>query len=278
MISRLLLLLLCSACSACAARPAGVSTTAQVVQSSDPLEPYNRSVMKLNRNLTKIILRPVVSVYRALLPKPVRKGLANISANAKAPLVFVHDVLQAEPDRAFQTLGRFLMNSSVGLGGAIDVAAKAGVPAHDEDAGQTLARWGIPSGPYLVLPLLGPSNVRDSFGSAADMFADPMRYVLRSQTAPISFNASPAGTDVAVADEGNDVRGDIGTALMITSLVSLLDQNIDRLDELERGSLDPYVALRESYRQYRAAEISNSKGGPPKPEDDPLADVLEAPQ
>jgi phospholipid-binding lipoprotein MlaA len=278
MIFRLLLLVLCISCSACASRASKIETTSQAVQSSDPLEPYNRSVMKLNGKLTTYLIRPVVSIYRAILPKPIRKGLANISANAKAPLVFVHDVLQAEPDRAFQTLGRFLMNTTAGLGGTLDVAAKAGVPAHDEDAGQTFARWGIPSGPYLMLPLLGPSNLRDSFGFATDIFADPMRYALRSPTVPISIGAAPVSTGIALRDHRSGVRGDIGTSLLITSLLSQLDQNIDRLGELERGSLDPYIALRESYKQYRNAEIANGKSGPPKTEDDPLADVLDAPK
>jgi phospholipid-binding lipoprotein MlaA len=275
---RLLFLALCIFCSACAARPTRVETTAQAAQTNDPLEPYNRSVMKLNGKLTTYLIRPVVTVYRALLPKPIRNGLANISANARAPLVFVHDVLQAEPSRAFQTLGRFLMNTTAGLGGTFDVAARAGVPAHDEDAGQTFARWGMPSGPYLMLPLLGPSTLRDTFGFATDMFADPLRYVLRSPTVPRSFGASPLGTGVALSQQGSNVRSQIGTGLLIVSLLSQLDQNIDRLGELDRGALDPYIALRESYRQYRAAEIANGKSGPPKAEDDPLAGELDVPK
>jgi phospholipid-binding lipoprotein MlaA len=278
---RLLLTTLCILCSACAGRPnAGqdVQTMSAAAKSHDPFEPYNRSMMKLNSGLTKIMIKPVVTVYRALLPKPLRQGIANISANAKAPLVFVHDILQGEAQRASQTLGRFLMNSTVGIGGSIDMAAKAGVPPHDEDAGQTFARWGVPSGPYLMLPLLGPSTVRDSFGFAADIFADPLRYVLRSQTLPIGFATSPAAVGVAIAERNRGVRSDVGTGLMFASILSQLDQNVDRLDELHLGAVDPYVALREAYRQFRQADIDNGKPKKPNPDDDPLADVLDAPQ
>jgi phospholipid-binding lipoprotein MlaA len=246
MILRLLLLCLCVFY---ATRPAAA-------QSKDPLEPFNRSVMKLNSGLTKIVIKPVVTVYRTLIPRPLRQAIGNISSNAKAPLTFAHDVLQGEGDRAAQTLGRFVMNSTVGLGGTFDLAARAGVPAHDEDAGQTFARWGVPSGPYLVLPLLGPSNIRDTAGFAADIFADPLRYVAR----------------------GNDVRNNVSTGLSVGSALTLVDQNIDRMSELQRGSLDPYVALREAYTQFRTAAIANGKQAIGKPEDDPLADVLDAPQ
>jgi phospholipid-binding lipoprotein MlaA len=257
----LCLIIFCILTSACASRSSPeqnvqtMASAAPVVDASahDPFEGYNRSVMKLNSGLTTIIIKPVISVYRLLLPGPLRAAIANISTNAKAPLVFVHDVLQGEGDRASQTLGRFLMNSTVGLAGAIDIAAKAGVPKHDEDAGQTLGRWGIPSGPYLMLPLLGPSSVRDAIGFAADMFVDPLRYVQRH----------------------NDVRNTIGTGLTIGSALSQVDQNIDRLGEVQRGSLDPYIALREAYRQYRQADINNGRPQAMKAEDDPLADILD---
>jgi phospholipid-binding lipoprotein MlaA len=246
MILRLPLLSLCILCNALPA----------AAQNHDPLESYNRSVMKLNSGLTKIVIKPVVTVYRTLIPKPLRQAIGNISSNAKAPLIFVHDVLQGEGDRAAQTLGRFAMNSTVGLGGTLDVASKAGVPMHDEDAGQTLARWGVPSGPYLILPLLGPSNFRDAAGFAADIFVDPLRYVARD----------------------NNVRNSISTGLTVGSALTQVDQNVDRLSELQRGSLDPYVALREAYSQYRKAAIANGTLQMGKPEDDPLADVLDAPQ
>jgi phospholipid-binding lipoprotein MlaA len=256
MILRLFVLCLCILCTACATRSASVQTGAPAVQNHDPLEPYNRSVMKLNSGLTKILIKPVVTVYRALLPKPIRQAVANISSNAKAPLIFAHDVLQGEGHRATQTLGRFAMNSTVGLGGTFDIASKAGVPAHEEDAGQTFARWGVPAGPYLMLPLLGPSTFRDTAGFAADMFADPLRYVER----------------------GNNVADNVKTGLTIGGALTQLDQNVDRLGELQRGSVDPYIALREAYFQYRQAAIENGKPHVGKPGDDPLADVLDAPQ
>lgn len=259
MIIRLFILSFCIFCSACATRTTAtgdVQTTAMANQNNDPLEPYNRSVMKLNSGLMKILIRPVLTVYRTLVPKPLRSGIANITANAKAPLTFAHDILQGEGTRATQTLGRFLMNSTVGLGGMIDVASKAGVPAHDEDAGQTFGRWGVPSGPFLMLPLLGPSSVRDATGFAADIFADPMRYALR----------------------GDDVRRNVATGLTTGGALTQLDENVDRIGELQGGAIDPYVALREAYRQYRQAAIENDKPGKLKPDDDPLADVLDAPQ
>jgi phospholipid-binding lipoprotein MlaA len=256
MILRLLILCLCTVCTACATRSASVQTGVPAVQNHDPLEAYNRSVMKLNSGLTKILVKPVLSVYRTLLPKPIRQAIANISNNAKAPLIFVHDVLQGEGDRAAQTLGRFAMNSTVGLGGMFDIATKAGVPTHEEDAGQTFARWGVPAGPYLMLPFIGPSTLRDAAGLAADVFADPLYHVQR----------------------GNKVRDNVFTGLTIGGTLTQVDQNVDRLGELQRGSVDPYIALREAYLQYRQAEIENGKRRSGKTENDPLADVLDAPQ
>jgi phospholipid-binding lipoprotein MlaA len=256
MFLRLIALCLALLCAACSAQHEDPATMGQSAPAQDPLEGYNRSMMKLNGGLTKFIIRPVVTVYRAVFPQPLRKAVANVSSNAKAPLIFAHDVLQAEPDRAFQTLGRFMMNSTVGVGGLFDPASQAGVPLHDEDAGQTFGRWGVPAGPYVMLPVLGPSNVRDSLGYVADFFGDPLGYVVSNPPAPSG----------------------VGTGFTVGSGLSLLDQNIDLLAELERGSVDPYVALREAYRQSRQAAIKNGAADKPKPEDDPLADVLDAPQ
>jgi phospholipid-binding lipoprotein MlaA len=243
-------------CSACATHSASVQPGVPAAKNRDPLESYNRGVMKLNNGFTEISIRPVVKINRTFVPKPLRQAIANIGNNFRTPLIFVHDVLQGEGDRAAQTLGRFMMNSTVGLGGIFDVATKAGVDAHEEDAGQTFARWGVPSGPYMMLPLFGPTTVRDTAGLVADVFVDPLRYVLRN----------------------NSVRNNVNTWVNIGQALTLSDQNIDRLEELQRGSVDPYIALREAYFQQRQVAVDNGKLRVGKPENDPLADVLDAPQ
>jgi phospholipid-binding lipoprotein MlaA len=241
--------------SACGARPDSVQTMAGAAPAivADPLEPINRKMFSLNRGLTKTVIRPLVTVYRAVLPKPLRRAVSNVAATAKLPLTTGHALLQGDGDQAFTALGRLLVNATVGVGGTMDVASRWGIADVDEDAGQTLGVWGVPSGPYLVLPLLGPSSIRDGIGFGADIFADPMRYVLR----------------------GDQTRRDIGSASFGINMAALLDENIDRQEELERGAVDPYVAMREAYTRYRAAAVRNDAGGPPA--DDPLADELGPP-
>lgn len=202
---------------------------------NDPLEPMNRAIFDFNQVVDRALLKPVAQGYRWAVPQYGRDRVRDFLRNLRSPVVFVNDVLQGQPDRAMQTLMRFAFNSSFGLGGLIDVAEPAGIAYHDEDFGQTFAVWGIGEGPYLVLPILGPSNPRDGVGLVTEWLSDPF--------------------DLYIDDVGKD------WAIWTRSGMSGLEKRerlLDALDEIERSSLDYYSALRSTYRQNRAAEVKNT--------------------
>lgn len=211
----------------------------QPAEISDPLEPVNRAVFDFNLFIDGLLLKPLAGLYRDLVPPPVRTAVHNVTTNAAAPLVFVNDVLQGEPDRAGETLGRFMLNTIAGLGGIIDVAKGEGLHPHDEDLGQTLAVHGADEGIYLVLPLIGPSTTRHAVGRVGDYFLDPLRYVL-----------------------------DDGPRLAITGadIIDSRSRTIDAIDEMQRTSIDFYAAVRSAYWQLRIKEIH--QGTPPVRETD----------
>ena len=185
--------------------------------------------------IDEIFLIPAAKLYRATTPKVGRRGIRRFLGNLRAPGIFVNDVLQGEFGRAGKTLSRFVVNSTIGAGGFADPAAHLGIEGHTEDFGQTLAVWGIDSGPYLVLPLLGPSSPRDGFGTAAGMAFRPLTYV-RSDAAPLArySNAGVGG-------------------------VSAREQFLDPLDEIKAKSLDYYASFRSFYLQARKREINNGR-------------------
>ncbi|TAN65747.1 MAG: VacJ family lipoprotein [Magnetospirillum sp.] len=210
-------------------------------QVNDPLEPVNRAVFEFNRAADTYAIKPAAQGYRAVMPKFGRDRVHNVLSNLNSPLTFANDVLQGEPDRAVQTLFRAMLNTSFGLLGYADVAAEAGIPAHEEDFGQTLAVWGVGEGPFLMLPIFGPSNPRDTVGLVAEFFADPF--------------------DIAMGNMGREwISYTRGGMTGLDKRESLLDT----LDEIERTSLDYYASLRSLYRQHRASEIKNGRGGPTK--------------
>ncbi|HMR32858.1 MAG TPA: VacJ family lipoprotein [Geminicoccaceae bacterium] len=197
---------------------------------NDPLEPFNRMIFSFNELIDLMLLEPASIVY-GHLPSPVRTGVRNVLDNLRAPVVFANDAMQGEGDRAGVTLARFMINSTVGMLGLFDMASEFGYPKHHEDFGQTLARWGTGEGPYLVLPILGPSNARDTTGILVDGFAlDPMAYV-----APTDVRIGRAATD------GVDTRYRYDPAIR----------------DLRENSIDRYATFRTVYRQRRAAEIAN---------------------
>jgi len=204
---------------------------------NDPLEPANRAVFEFNRAVDKVLLKPLAQVYGAVVPAPVKTGLRNVLQNLSEPLNFLNNFLQGAPDRAFSDLGRFVVNSTVGLGGLIDVADGMGMAASSEDFGQTLARWGMEEGPYLMLPLLGPSNPRDLLGRGVDMAADPFTY---------GFT------------DNNELEwaGYTRTGL---SVVDGRYQALDSAAALEAGAMDFYANIRSAYRQQRGAMIRNDR-------------------
>ncbi|MGE5505231.1 MAG: VacJ family lipoprotein [Actinomycetota bacterium] len=228
------LLLSAVALAACAEVPADPEDRAEFERINDPIEPFNRVVFDVNVKFDHWLARPVARRYRDWVPDWVRARIHNMVLNIDDPWTFANDVLQGEPDRAAQTLVRFFFNSTVGLAGAFDVIAATGGPRHHgEDFGQTLAVWGAPEGPYVMLPFYGPSNPRDMVGRAAAWFGDPADLLLAE--------ASDAATSARFGLDTLDTRTDL----------------LDPIDELERSSLDFYAAVRSLYRQNRANDIAN---------------------
>ncbi len=224
------------ALGACASKPPPDDLEARryYKEINDPLEPMNRQILKFNRGFEKVVLTPVAKTYRAVLPAPARKGVYNVLHNLRSPVIFGNDVMQGEGKRAGNTLLRFVVNSTLGIGGLFDVATRMGIESHDEDFGQTLAVHGIGEGFYLVLPIFGPSSPRDGIGLAVDILIDPIFWILRSENLNY-VNYIRTGV------EGVDIYA----------------RNLDQLEELKRTSLDYYAALRSTYRQNRRSEILN---------------------
>jgi phospholipid-binding lipoprotein MlaA len=207
---------------------------------NDPIEPVNRAVYRVNWFLDGLILEPAARIYRMVTPQFVRTGVTNFLANLRTPVVFVNDVLQGEPKRAELTLGRFMFNTIMGVGGLVDIGGMLGMPErHSEDFGQTLAVYGVGSGPYLMLPLLGPSNVRDTVGQVVDLAFDPLTIL--------------GAVDIGVLI----VPTEFGLARTGAEAVSFRERNIENVEELRRSSIDEYAAIRTFYRQFRANEIRN---------------------
>jgi phospholipid-binding lipoprotein MlaA len=245
----------------CATRPPASDPEAleEFRANNDPLEPFNRSMYAANNFLDRVAMRPVAQAYRFVLPQPVRTGVRNALTNLRGPNILMNDVLQGEMDRGARTTARFLINSTLGIGGLIDVAEwQFGIPGHNEDFGQTLAVWGVGEGPYLFLPVLGPSNPRDLIGFGVDSVATPWFW----------FG-----------------QGSVVEALRWThagiALVDARESVLDTIDDLNRSSLDPYSTLRSAYRQRRNAEIHErdsrrpdtpAGGTPPAPQSNPAPD------
>ena len=209
---------------------AGESYAQTAPDDNDPLEPLNRTIFGWNQLLDLMFISPAAQVY-GHLPQPARTGVRNVLDNLKSPVVFANDLLQGEGDRAGVTLARFMINSLVGIGGLFDLATDFGYPKHSSDLGQTMGKWGVGEGPYLVLPLFGPSNPRDATGLIVDGYANPFGFA--------------APTDVWV---GRAVADGIDTRYRLDPVIQDVQQN----------SLDPYVTFRTAYRQRRAAEIAGT--------------------
>ena len=206
----------------------------EIDDDNDPLETVNRFIFAFDLTLDVFIFKPAAATYRFLLPAEVRDSVRNVVRNLRSPVVLANDLFQGEMDRAETTTMRFLINTTVGVLGIIDVADGWGYPHHDEDFGQTLAVHGTGEGFYLVLPIFGPSSARDGVGLLVDTFLDPLTYV--GQIYDID--------DVLLA---RTALGGIDTR----------SRNIDTLDDLQRDSIDFYARIRSLYRQTRANDIRN---------------------
>lgn len=215
----------------------------------DPFEPVNRALFKFNTAVVdRFLVRPVVRVYRAVTPAPVRRGLGNATSNLREPATVVNAILQARPAVAAKATGRFLVNSTVGLGGLIDVAGRQGLDREPADFGQTLGRWGVGQGPYLYLPVVGPTTVRDGVGGLVGYAADPV-------------SQATGGTDTDFAVGRSVVRG-----LEARSEADAL------IDSVMTDSTDPYATIRGAYAQSRAATVAAARG-----EDEDLPDFGDLP-
>ena len=218
--------------SGCMTTPKAVRTSTPDLNQEiyDPFEGFNRKVFGFNEGLDKYVINPVTKGYKAILPRSIRKSVSNVTKNLREPVTFLNEVLQADFKDASDTVGRFMVNSTVGLGGLIDVAGNARPTPAREDFGQTLATYNAPQGPYLVIPILGPSNVRDVFGRVADRALTPFTWT--------EFDGEQALRLSSGITSGLQTR--------ITSEPFL--ENI-------RSSADPYVNLRGLYTQNRLNNI-----------------------
>ncbi len=202
----------------------------------DPLEGLNRTFFSFNRWVEGIFFQPITKAYRFAVPEPGRKALHRVFRNAGSPPILVNDLLQLRFRAAGETFGRFILNSSLGMGGLFDAGAEAGWEFHDSDFGQTMALYGVPSGPYLVAPIFGPTTLRDGAGAIVDRGFDPLTYV---------FGLGIIGPTIQVA---------VGAGTGITAYEAVADD----IEALEDGSLDFYSALRSVYIQDREAQIEET--------------------
>jgi phospholipid-binding lipoprotein MlaA len=237
-------LLVAASLSGCATPPKDPDDLAAYRETNDPLEPMNRYFFEVNFALDELLLKPLAAWYNAILPTPVEHSVHNFLVNLDAPVVFANDLLQGDKKRAGVTFKRFLINSTLGVGGLFDVASRMGFKYHETDFGVTLGVWGVKEGPYLVLPLLGPSNPRDGVGLGVNAAADPWTYVF-------------AHYNVEYLDY---VRYGV-------QLVDTRARNLETLDQIRKGAIDYYATLRSLYRQHRNDQIMGAK------KDDPLASL-----
>lgn len=205
---------------------------------NDPFEGINRVTFAINRTLDDVILGPVAEIYVGLVPRWGRNRVNDALNNLGEPVNFANGLLQGDMERAVTSMLRFAFNSTIGLAGIFDVAEGIDLSRSDEDFGQTLAVWGVGEGPYLVLPLFGPSNPRDAVGMGVDWLMDPFTRALRSHER---------------------------YQRMIARGIDLRSRYIEELATLEETSIDFYAAMRELYRQHRNNEIRNGELPPSLP-------------
>jgi phospholipid-binding lipoprotein MlaA len=208
-----------------------------VVPVSDPFEPVNRAIFRFNDGLYDYVFRPVSKGYTTVVPAPARKGIGNFFDNIRFPIRFVNSTLQGKFKRAGLETGKFAVNTVAGLGGFIrisdDVPALARIP--QEDTGQTFGVWRIGAGPYVVLPILGPGTVRDTVGFAGDYFLSPLNWNLKDNIEWYTW--------------------EIDTGVTVVNVVSRLPDTLATYDAARKDALDPYLAVRSSYVQYREAAV-----------------------
>jgi len=208
---------------------------------NDPWEGFNRGIFWFNEKVDIYFLRPVAVGWDFVMPDMAQTAITNVFANARFPVIFVNDLLQAKPIEAGEDLGRFVLNTTVGIGGIWDPANEFGIIGNDEDFGQTLGYWGVPPGPYLVLPFLGPSSPRDAVGFAADSAVQPYPYFIAWY---------------------------VSAALTTTNLLNTRARYIEEIDENRKTALDYYSFQRNAYVSYRESLVRDREEGAKTPTDD----------
>ncbi|WP_375548524.1 VacJ family lipoprotein [Oceanicaulis alexandrii] len=224
--------------TACASREMAQET-------GDPFEPANRAVFAVNQTLDDAVVGPSARVYDTVTPDPVQTGVRNFMSNLNQPVVFANALLQGDVHAAGDTVGRFVMNTTIGVAGVFDVATREGVPQHRRDFGQTLAVWGVGDGPYLVLPLIGPSNFRDATGRFVDRYPHPLNWSEEESGEAWAWGLRGLN--------GVQTRADLDGAI----------------DSLNRTAIDPYVQARSAWRQSRSAFIETGTRSEPNYENLP---------
>lgn len=233
----------------------GCATLDGPADPNDPLESYNRAMYQFNDTFDTYLVKPVAQGYDAITPAPVQKGISNFFSNLDDVLVIVNDLFQLKFKQAASDTGRFLINSTLGLFGLIDWASDMGLEKHNEDFGQTLGHWGVPSGPYFIIPFIGPSTIRDTTGFAVDeSYFDPI-YKEVENGYPVSSRDNESAVWSMTVIKAVDIRANL-----------LKGEKI-----LDEAALDPYVYLRELYLQRRKNLVYDGK----PPQEEPVFDESE---
>jgi len=227
----------CVLCVACASAPTNPDGSQIERSPADPWEPLNRAMYESNGFLDRVTFKPLAKGYGKVVPKFIRRGIRNFSRNLRAPLNIINCLLQGKAE-GFRQTGRFLINSTVGLGGFIDVATHTGIDVQQEDFGQTLAVWGVPDGPYVFIPVLGPLTLRDAVMVPLNFLADPLVYY----------------KDTSVRDK-----------VFLVRAIDFREQILTSTEAQIKSAHDPYIRVREAYLQNRKFHIYD--GDPPEDDD-----------
>lgn len=209
----------------------------------DPFEKLNRSVFKFNDGLFRYVVRPIARGYEAVTPAPVRRGLVSFFDNVRFPVRFTGCVLQGKLDRAAAETGKFVVNTTAGVGGFIKVSDRfQALRVPEEDIGQALGKWGLPAGPYIVLPVLGPANPREIVGRAGDYVMTPTGWG-RGSIVPEEWQVM------------NELSWEWRLAISAVDTISVFPEIVSAYDTFNKAAIDPYVAFRNGFLQYREAMI-----------------------
>ena len=223
----------------CALALAGCTTAPEALKNNDPFEPMNRAFYRFDEKVDQYALLPIAGLYINSVPKRLRAGIHNVFSNAEEPVTIINNLLQLKPVQASRMTARLLLNSTIGIGGIVDVAKAHDLADQPADFGQTLDRFGVGEGPFLVLPIIGPEPPRDLVGDTADLFIDPITWL----------------PEWPLLD-----RVGLTAGVRVWNLYLPHARDMVLRHELQKGSLDPYATMRSTYRQIRADQIN---GGAP---------------